>query len=524
MAFPFKSKVGSSKKIRTHKSRFHSKAPAAAVTAPGWRGEKRRNGGFVEFIPALPKFRGTTRQTCGLWPFGHGSVAPIWGAQLGVHYKTRQPVGFDPLTWFDKRFILNPSCFILSNPAVGKSTLLRKMMIGLMAMGTNCIVGGDRKGEHVELTRKTGGQVITLGSDQEFLNLLDPGEALSAIKRIQEECEDKVLAELLSKKLLSDFHQRRLSLVRGLLSIYRHKDIEGHEESIIGTALRWLHNNEPDRVPILDDLLRVIRLAPPEVRAIANDRGDLDQYMTIIRDLENDLVGLTSGSGLGAMFNGQTTEPIRRDRSVCFDIRSIDESDKDQLSAAYLACWAASFGMIDVAHALTDAGLEESRRFLVVLDEFWQPLAASPGMVDRVNSITRLNRDKGVATAYASHTLSDLEALPDTNDRAKAIGIVSRCGCVVLGGLDRRELTERVSKVSKLRNEEISLLVSWNSPPSLDGNADMPGRGKFLVKIGEAPGVPIEVLLTRKEIEMGLHDTNKRIRARVRATREKVTA
>ena len=88
------------------------------------------------------------------------------------------------------------------------------------------------------------------------------------------------------------------------------------------------------------------------MRRVANDWGDDKRYKQVINAIENDLVGLCSGGGIGEMFNGETSEEVRRDRSVCFDIHSIDESDKDTLSAAYMACWSAGFGMINVAHAL----------------------------------------------------------------------------------------------------------------------------------------------------------------------------
>lgn len=520
ITIPFKRKS----KIRTHRSTLDQhRARRAQARSVKWRGEKRPGGGWASMMNVMPFWQGTTRQTCGMWPWVNGSAAPIYGAQIGVHFYTREPIGFDPLHWFDKRFIFNPSVFLLSNPAVGKSTLLRKMMIGVIAAGTNVLVLGDRKNEHTQLIEMMGGQIIHLGPGRGIVNILDPGGVIEAMDAIDRFCADRKHAKQLISALLGDMHSRRLNLVTGLLSIYRHTPVSGHESSIIDAALRWLYANE-DRIPILTDLLRVIRDAPDDVRRIANDHGDIDRYVETVRNIENDLVGLTSGGGIGQMFNGQTTQRLKRDRSVAFDLSSIDENDKEALSAAYLACWASGFGMINVAHALADAldendtPLEDAQRFFAVLDEFWQPMGASKGMVDYVNAITRLNRDKGVATAYASHTLRDLESLPDENDRAKARGIVSRCGAVVLGGLDRDELTERVSRVARLRKEEVELLVSWNIPPSLDGNEDMPGRGKFLIKIGEAPGVPVEVKLTDRELRIGIHDTNKRIARREKAT------
>lgn len=54
------------------------------------------------------------------------------------------------------------------------------------------------------------------------------------------------------------------------------------------------------------------------------------------------------------------------------------------------------------------------------------------------------------------------------------------------------------------------MLISWQSPPSWDVRAGQkptpPGRGKFLIKVAERPGIPIKVQLTNREL--ALNDTN----------------
>lgn len=73
------------------------------------------------------------------------------------------------------------------------------------------------------------------------------------------------------------------------------------------------------------------------------------------------------------------------------------------------------------------------RKYLLVLDELWQALRAGHGMVDRLDSLTRLNRAWGIGMAMASHTMSDLTSLSE-EDRDKAIGLVERSGMVVAAG------------------------------------------------------------------------------------------
>ena len=48
------------------------------------------------------------------------------------------------------------------------------------------------------------------------------------------------------------------------------------------------------------------------------------------------------------------------------------------------------------------------RHYLIILDELWRALIAGRGMVDRTNSLTRLNRQWGVGVVMCSHTIKDL--------------------------------------------------------------------------------------------------------------------
>ena len=56
----------------------------------------------------------------------------------------------------------------------------------------------------------------------------------------------------------------------------------------------------------------------------------------------------------------------------------------------------------------------------------WRALRAGNGIVDRVDFLTRLNRQVGVGTAMISHTMSDLLSLSSEEDRMKARGFVER--------------------------------------------------------------------------------------------------
>src|SRR5690606_761849 len=349
-----------------------------------------------------------------------------------------------------------------------------------------------------------GGQVITLGRGRGYLNVLDPGEATEAAARLRAAGYDRQAAQV-----LADAHGRRHTMVSALLTILRSAPPTDREETIIDRALKVLDERH-EGVPVLGDLLRVIQEGPEEVRAVALDRGSDERYKQITEGLEASLIGLVGGGRQGETFSRQTTNPMRRDAPVVYDVSSIDDTDMDLQAATLLACWSAGFGTINVANALADAGLEPRRHYFVVLDELWRALRAGRGMVDRVDALTRLNRQRGVGVAMISHTMSDLLALAHEEDRMKARGFVERSGMVICGGLPGAEMPQLTAAVPFSRAEQ-DLLIGWQDPPAWDPaagqEAEPPGRGRLLVTGGGRPGIPIDVQLT--EVETGIHDTNK---------------
>jgi hypothetical protein len=262
-------------------------------------------------------------------------------------------------------------------------------------------------------------------------------------------------------------------------------------------------------VPVLGDLLSVIEARPEQLRQVALDRGDESRYQDITENLLVSLKGLIGHGRLGQIFSEPSTVQMRRDVPVVFDVSSIDDSDATLQAAALMACWSTGFGAVNIASALADAGVEPRRHYFVVLDELWRALRAGHGMVERVDELTRLNRQRGVGVAMCTHTMSDLLALPSAEDRAKAKGFVERAGMVICGGLPRAEM-EMLTQVIPMSEAEQKTLVEWQDPPAWTSAANSsapPGRGNFLCKVGGRPGIPIHVALT--DSELALNDTNK---------------
>ncbi|MEW6888101.1 ATP/GTP-binding protein [Trueperella pyogenes] len=467
------------------------------VPSRGWAGV---GGGAQRYVPIPPEWRGTSVQVCGLWPFAVGAGAPMVGVPFGRNLRTGTTVCFDPISWFQRAALIsNPSMFVLGKPGLGKSSAVRRIMLGLDGYGTHSMVLGDLKGEHIDLIRAIGGQVIEIGRGRSQLNPLDTGMARQAAQ---------LLSGQARSELLADAHGRRLTMLTGLVQLARNAPPSDREEAILDRALTVL-DERLDDVPVLADVLAVIRDAPDEVRQVAIDHGDLGRYQHITEGLEATLMSMLSGK-FGEIFAGQTSTPMKIDRSVVFDVSSIEDGDTALQAAVLLACWSYGFGTISVANALADAGVAPRRHYFVVMDELWRALRSGRGMVDRVDALTRLNRQWGTGQAMITHTMSDLDAIASEEDRAKARGFVERSGVVLCGGLPRGEMTQ-LTKAIPLSEKEQDMLVGWQDPPMWDSatgrESTPPGRGNFLIKVGGRPGIPVHVELT--SAELSLNDTNK---------------
>lgn len=491
------------------------------IRRPGARGWRGAGGGESVLVEAAPEWRGTTVQVCGLWPFAVGAGTPVVGVPLGRHLESGATVCGDPISWFQRaRLIRNPSMFVLGLPGLGKSTLLRRILIGLSGFGTIPLVLGDVRPDYVDVIRKLGGDVISLGGTRGYLNPLDNAEALDAAQRLEDEEKKatdagnepraKKLAKI-RRELLADAQARRLALVSALITIQREGPVTSREDTLLSAALEVLDETHTG-TPVLGDLLRVIQTAPQAVRDVAVDRDNLDRYRAITEELEASLIGLVRGGRLGQTFSRPTSETMRRDRPVAFDLSGIQESQPQLRAAALMACWSVGFGTVNIAQGLAEADLEPQRHYIIAMDEIHQALRAGPGMVERYDQLTRLNRRHGVGQIMCTHTMKDLYALATEQDREKARGLVERSGMVVLGGLPAAEMPI-LTQVVPMSKAEQALLSKWQEPPSWDPETGAetapPGLGNFLIKVGGRPGIPFQVKLTQTELHGDVHETNR---------------
>ncbi len=476
---------------------------APHLAAPTLRGWRMRHGGYAAVVDVPGQWRGSTSAIAGLRPFPTASTPPMLGVPLGPALTDLTGTGAcvcaDPITWFERGHLIgNPSAFVLGRPGLGKSTLVRRMVLGLAASGVTPLILGDLKPDYTPLVAALGGQVIRLGRGAGVLNVLDPGGMAGVADR---------LPGPVAAQMRTEAHHRRVTMVTALLALGRTAPLTEAERLGLAAALTDLVAAHPSP-PTLGDLLTLLHTPTPGMLAATLSR-DPAHWAQQMRPLLHSMRHLLD-SPLGAMFDGPTTTRLDlTSPALAVDV-SAAPADADTQAAVLLATWADGFGAVEAANAATDAGLAPQRRFLLVLDELWRALRAGAGMVDRLDALTRLNRAHGVGQVMITHSLKDLDAVADPTDRAKAAGFVERAGMLFLGGLPHAELTG-VRRVVDLTDAEARLITSWSCPASLAARRTTPpGVGHFLLKVGAQPGVPFALRLTQAELDAGVQDTNGR--------------
>ena len=489
--------------------------PFGAMRPRGFTG---RNSGFSAVQSGPPEWQTTTNLGCGFNPNVVGAAAPVVGTPLGRHVTTGAEVACDPLAWFREGIIANPSCFVLSLPGLGKSTLIRKMLMGGVASGHIPIVAGDIKAEYVGFTQQVGGQVIKIGHGFGHLNPLDVG-ALGRVIPLLEAHSDNPDVAAAVVKAKEQIHGRQVTMVSTLVSLGRGGPIKDFEAMLISAALREIYESEDIdwlNPPILQDLIDHIEQGSDDLRVKGRARTD-EQWDARIDALVLSLNSLLDGQ-TGRIFSGQTTTPIEVDSpAVCIDVSAIDRGDSAMKAAVMMACWSNAFGAIEAAHMLADAGLAPQRYFSVTLDEMWQVLSSAPGMVSSVDELTRLNRTEATSLQMVTHTFKDLAALPTEEDRKTAMGFIERAGMVICGGPPTSEL-DILSNQLEFSPAEAAMITSWSrgAPPkrarTRGARANPPGLGRFMIKPSKdgSPGIPVKTELFASEIAYRLHDTNAR--------------
>lgn len=482
------------------------------------RGFAGRGGGRQAAIGRVPEVRGTTTQAAGLYPFATGAVVPMKGTPCGDHLETGQRVLCDPFTWFFEGFITAPSAFVLALNGFGKSSFVRRQVIGARAQGQVPLILGDVKPDYANLIRQMGGQVVELGYGYGAINPLAVG-ALGSIRDLMPDDEARHSVEI-------EVRARQVRVVAGLIELVRGTRIADFEETLINGSLSVLYGPEggftPGRPPLLENLLAVIAGGGEQMYRAAECESAME-YRPLVGPLRRSLRALIDGP-FGQVFNAQTTEPISFDASaVCIDVSKIPTGDDKLKAAVLMVCWADGFGMVEASNRLADAGLGPQRHFFVVMDELWQVLS-HPGMVDRVDELTRLQRKDAAATMMITHTINDLSAFDSPAEAKKAVGFIDRARLKVIGPVGGEELDRLRGHVEFTATERAEIVRWADTPPPDDdmgttADAIPYGMGKFVIKFGESnrPGIPIQMRFVAREWSSGVHSTNSRFAEKMAA-------
>lgn len=461
----------------------------SAVVPRRW-GWPVRDGGRVANVESATRYTATTSQVCGLYPFAVSSGAVVQGVPVGRHLHTSEPVGLDPAEWLRTGLVSNTGVWVQGQPGIGKSSITKRLVVGLVGFGMTAVIPGDVKGEYSALVEALGGSVWRIGRGAHTLNPLDAGPLAAAQHSANESERDRIEETI---------RARRLSLLEALTTIVRRGEISVTERRLLGAALDVVVEVRGRSQPLIPDVLHILTAPTSDlVRITAAD--DTRGFLLAARDLINTLGLLCEGSLRGIFDRASTVQPEPDSPGLSLDLSALDEEDDDAIAAAMLCAWAWSAGVTDAA-----AAHGKRRNVVQVQDELWRALRVAPGLVERSDRITRLNRHRGVVSIQVTHSLDDLEALPTEADRAKARGMASRTGILLLGGMAEKEL-DGIRRITPLTDAEAALVTSWAAPPTWHSGHTHPGRGKYLIKSGERMGLPIGLTLT--PTEQDLYDTD----------------
>ena len=506
----------------------------AGAGARGFRPSSLGGGlgsGLVRIVTAPREFMMATNWASGWNPNSVGSPSPMIGPPIGRNLLDGKDLGFDCINWLQQGLLSTPSAFIMSVPGLGKSSLVRQVLVGHMAQNHAVIVPNDLKGEHVAVVAAHGGQVITIGHGLDQINPLDAGALGSIVPKLQAAIDevDGDDQKARQRVLELDKHLRRAKkevaaaqrrMVETLVAIARQGRMADYESSIVAVALDELYTRpDPEtgesrwvRPPLIDHLIDQIAAGSDELRKVTVTSETA--YDGAVQGLLRSLYALQRGV-TGEIFSGQTTTKIDVDApGVVIDVSSLDDNDETVKSAVMMSCWSSAAGAVTASKILADAGLRKKRIFAYTLDELWGTLAGAPDLTKHVDGLMRLLRTIGAAVYLITHGSKDLETLPTEADRNRAMGFIDRAGAVICGGLPADELDLLRGKLPFTRRE-IAEITAWSkgvAPKRVrDAGAPVPpGRGCFMIKASKSssPGIPFRTYISPLEDEHDLHDTN----------------
>lgn len=492
------------------------------------RGFAGQRGGRWSKVPNPPQWYATSVQACGIYPFSAGSARPTDGSPLGRDMNSGAAVCMDHESLYRQAVITSPSCFLYGINGVGKSSTAQTIILGQVARGlTPGMFNPIKKDEHTALTRALGGMVARFGPGQpDRFNLLSSGPLGEAAAKIGGQIGQDL--ELLAR-------EKSVQLVQLITRTQRGKPLDDIED----TVLEYLVDDarKYNETPYTEDLLYAF-MQPSERTLSFLGLKDVEKFHERHVRLGETLRSMMSGE-LGRLLGGKesvTFDP-GNPGGFCFDTAAIPQSSNRLLSAAMLASWSTGMDIIDAHWELAQFEARKAKEALAAgdfyepkvhwrgyttfMDEFWYPLRACEGIVDRVDQLSRTNRSQGVAEMKATHSPKDQMSLPNPEDREKARGLTERAGLLAMMALTKQD-ADTLSEIRPMTSKEISRVVGFNAAPAWhnpkpklarlddDKPTPPPGAGKVMFKVEGRVGIPVQMIQTN--IQASLHITDTRYR------------
>ncbi|QRZ61793.1 hypothetical protein [Rothia sp. ZJ932] len=476
------------------------------------RGFRRPGGGYAFVTEAPVEFSASSQQVAGFFPFCVGSSSPMIGVPLGRNLISGTTVTGDPISYYLQKLISAPSAMVMALNGRGKSSLVVRMALGIADAGFHCMALGDTKGEYRQVVQELGGQIIEVGPELDAVNPLDAGPLWERLPEIQ--AIDAAHGTRYAQQLMAQIHTRRLFTVQSLFKVSGDKTAkEVANDSMllslgIHEAAERAFAENPPRQPLLEDVRAVIIEGTPAMRRALLTETE-EEYKVAAKPMIMALNLFDAEGPFGDVFARATTTPIRVDRSVDIDISAVRESqNRNLLAAVQMVCWSYGQAAIAAAKTLSKVGLMRESHYFLILDELWQILEADPQLVRYINEYTKLNRTIGLGQILITHSPKDL-VFEDQELTSIAKGFIERSPMKFYGALAKNDM-ESLHDSMPMTLAEKNQLVAWSPEGVMDPvtrKVSPPiGRGKFLMKVGQGPGVPFQVTLTSSEHR--IHDTN----------------
>lgn len=426
-----------------------------------------------------------------LWPFSVGCRQPVRGVPVGYDPHTNRLVCYDPLTEFEAGGQRAPQLGIIGANATGKSTFLKRQVIGLDAAGVPAVVAADFKGEYTPLIDRLGGRAQRIGRHG-GINLIDPGEVIAAAHE-----------RGASEELLTELRYRRNNLVSVVLAITRDATLQDWERALLGLALdRCPPGSTIAQLPQvfsdrLDDLAAAMNV--PVSRA-----AELIEPITLsVMALINSPVGHACGTAGPHQFWAVGAG------GLCVDTQAIPEDDRELTAAIMLTCWTAALSTIHLS-----SHYDETAIHAVVFEEIWRATRQFPDLADRIGGLLRMDRHHGLVTILATHSWSDTEQRGGSN-------ILARCAAFAIGGLQPEEVDLIATAGVGLTTNELATIRS-NVVGGTSNGQTYGGLGRFLLKKGDQNGQLVQTVISPEEQE--LTNTNRRFESGARDRAKQTSA